>query len=168
MKKDTLFVFLFVFLGHSQAAQPLPDTSNIQTRVGSLTFTGNRSFSAPTLKKLGLSLAPKFFSHKKIFFKARISYSRLRQDTTLIRQWYESNGFLKIALKAGHEHGGRAGPNRACNYSPERRTAHDHNGRSYHGSADRQKAQPDKRYCRQKKNALKNSGHRPGHSNNNG
>ena len=100
MKKILLFVFLFVFLGHSQAAQPLPDTSNIQTRVGSLTFTGNRSFSGSTLKKLGLSLAPKFFSHKKIFFKPAFSYSRLRQDTTLIRQWYESNGFLKIALKA--------------------------------------------------------------------
>jgi outer membrane protein insertion porin family len=100
MKTILLFVPLFILLGHSQAAQTTPDTSNIQTLVNSLTFTGNASFSGSTLKKLGLSLAPKFFSHKKIFFKPAFSYSRLRQDTTLIRQWYESNGFLKITLKA--------------------------------------------------------------------
>ena len=100
MKKTLLFISLFVLLGHSTAAQSPPDTSNIQTRVGSLTFTGNKSFSGSTLKNLGLSLAPKFLSHKKIFFKPAFSYSRLRQDTTLIRQWYESNGFLKIAMNA--------------------------------------------------------------------
>lgn len=44
-------------------------------------------------------LAPKMFSHKKLFYKPAFSFFRLRQDTTLIRQWYENNGFLKMTMR---------------------------------------------------------------------
>jgi Outer membrane protein/protective antigen OMA87 len=99
--KTIPFVFcLLTLVSCSQAAQASPDTSNIQPRVGSLIFKGNASFSGSTLKNLGLALAPKVFSHKKIFYKPAFSFSLLRRDTTLVRQWYESNGFLKIAMLA--------------------------------------------------------------------
>ncbi len=78
----------------------IPTLQTFRPLVGSLTFKGNKAFSGSTLKNLGLSLAPKYFSHKKFYFKPAFSYSRLRQDTTLIRQWYENNGFLKISMKA--------------------------------------------------------------------
>jgi outer membrane protein insertion porin family len=96
-----LFIFcLFALLSSSKATQPSPDTSTIQPRVGRLTITGNKSFSGSTLKNLGLALTPKFFSHKKFFYKPAFSFSLLRRDTALIRQWYESNGFLKITMLA--------------------------------------------------------------------
>jgi outer membrane protein insertion porin family len=98
--KLIVIIGVWIFRAFSQAAQLSPDTANVQTVVGSLTFNGNKTFSGSTLKNLGLSLAPKHFSHKKFYFKPAFSNSRLRQDTTLIRQWYENNGFLKIALKA--------------------------------------------------------------------
>jgi outer membrane protein insertion porin family len=99
MRAKLIIIGLWIFYAFSQAAQLSPDTSNVQTVVGSLTFNGNKAFAGSTLKNLGLSLAPKYFSHKKLFFKPAFSYSRLRQDTTLIRQWYENNGFLKIGIK---------------------------------------------------------------------
>ncbi len=106
-------LFLIAFPGHSQAAKHVQDsiaTSTIQTRVGRLIIKGNKSFSSLTLKGLGLALDPKIYSRKKLFYKPAFSFPRLRQDTALIRQWYESNGFLKIAIQAdtitnsAHEH----------------------------------------------------------------
>ena len=100
LQKIMLFISLFALLGYSLGAQLPADTSTLQTRVGKLILTGNLSFSGSTLKGIGLALAPKIFSHKKIFYKPAFSFSLLRRDTTLIRQWYESNGFLKITMLA--------------------------------------------------------------------
>jgi outer membrane protein insertion porin family len=99
-QKAILFISLLALLGHSQGAQHPPDSSTLQTRVGKITITGNASFSAATLKGLGLALAPRLFSHKKIFFKPAFSFSLLKRDTTLVRRWYESNGFLKTTMLA--------------------------------------------------------------------
>jgi outer membrane protein insertion porin family len=76
------------------------DSGAAQIRVSRLSITGNRSFSGSTLKGLGLALEPKFFSHKKFYYRPAFSFSLLKRDTALVRRFYESNGFLKIALTA--------------------------------------------------------------------
>ena len=104
-----LFLFMLALCYSSEGALHQSDTAALQTRVGRLSFTGNRSFSGSTLKSLGLSLAPKFFSHKKLLYKPAFSYSSIRRDTTLIRQFYEGNGFLKIVMRADTTVHGRRG-----------------------------------------------------------
>jgi outer membrane protein insertion porin family len=100
MMRRCLFILMLALCCHSEGTPQHVDTAGLQKRVGRLAFTGNRSFSGSTLKSLGLVLAPKFFSHKKIFYKPMFSNSSLRRDTALIRQFYEGNGFLKIAMLA--------------------------------------------------------------------
>ncbi len=84
----TLLLLFTAFAGMAS------DSLGTIIKVSKLTIKGNTAFSTPELKALQLRLAP------SIFTKPKFTISGLHRDTSLLAQFYRSNGFLRVKLKA--------------------------------------------------------------------